>query len=177
VQEQPTSMKPAMLAFGGILLFAAGVAVGLLVSRFPPAAVQPPAAPQPAVSEATPEDKLLAIADAKQLELKKFLDNVTGAGDFLSEFKVTIAEEKEDVRKRAQSPYTGKFEFSMGVGKRVVSPDGKGHTQTTCTYVALYSYNKKEKRWTSLGSGPIPANYAAPDQIVDFRDVARIFSD
>ena len=164
-----------MLAFGGILLFAAGVAVGLLVSRFSPAAAQLPAVAQPAVSEATPEDKLLALADAKQIKLKEFLDSKDDA--FLSEFKVTIAEEKEDVRKRAKSPYTGKFEFSMGVGKRIVSPDGKGHTQTTCTYVAYYSYNKKDQRWTSLGSEPIPANYATPNQIVDFRDVARIFSE
>ena len=104
-------------------------------------------------SAPTPEEKFLAIANAKQAELEKFLKSKDTS---FSSFKATIADEKVDVPLRGTYPYTGKIEFGVGVGKKAVDPNGKGSSQTICRFYAPYSYDKKNERWQWGGCTIVP---------------------
>jgi hypothetical protein len=174
VQDQPNSIKPGVLAVGGIL-FAAGLAVGLLVSRFFIDRPQQPAPAQPALSPPSAEEKFVSLANAKQAALESFLKTKDSS---FSNFKATITEEKEDVQIRATFPYQGKIEFTMGVEKRKLDPDGKGSSQMGCRVVSTYQYVKKDERWVWAG-GFIPPNQFLPkeeERIVAWRDVEEILA-
>ena len=87
MQNQPTSIKPTVFAFGSVSLFATGLAAGVLVSRYLPIATPQSLPAGLTASGSTPEDKFLATANTKQAEHGNFLKGKDAA---FSDFKATM---------------------------------------------------------------------------------------